>query len=199
MANQPMTQRPHSLEDDLHGLKEGWVWFLVLGIALVILGIVAISSAFITTLVTVTVLGMLILAAGIAQVISAFWSPRWSGLFLSLLIGLLYVVVGFMLIDSPIQAAAGLTLLIAVFLIMGGIFRIASSMVLRFRHWGLSLLNGVISLMLGIIIWRHMLDEDHAFLWVIGIFVGIEILFSGAAWIAFALAAKNLSVQPRME
>ena len=176
----------------MYGLRSNWVWFLVLGIALVAIGIMAIGSAFITTLVAVTVFGMLILAAGIAQVITSFWSPKWSGLFLSLVLGLLYVVVGFMLIDSPIQAAAGLTLLIAVFLIVGGVFRIASSLALRFRYWGLNLLNGVISLMLGVIIWRHMLDEDQIYLWVIGIFVGIEILMSGASWIAFAMAAKNL-------
>ena len=192
MADLPQSPIQQAIEDDVRGLKSNWVWFLVLGIALVVIGIMAIGSAFITTLVAVTVFGMLILAAGIAQVITSFWSPKWSGLFLSLVLGLLYVVVGFMLIDSPIKAAAGLTLLIAVFLIVGGVFRIASSLTLRFRYWGLNLLNGVISLMLGVIIWRHMLDDEQIYLWVIGIFVGIEILMSGASWIAFAVAAKNL-------
>ena len=192
MAEQPQTSFPQAVEDDLYGLKKNWVWFLVLGIALCVIGLFAISTSFITTLITVTVFGMLILAAGIVQAVSAFSSPKWSGLFLSLVIGLLYIVVGLMLIDSPAQAAAGLTLLIAVFLMVGGVFRVASSLALRFRHWGLCLLNGIISLMLGVIIWRHLLGGELGALRVIGIFVGIEILLSGASWIAFALTAKNL-------
>ena len=63
---------------------------------------------------------------------------------------------------------------------------------MRFRHWGLCLLNGVISLLLGVVIWRHLLSGEIGALRVIGIFVGIEILLSGASWIAFAVAAKNL-------
>ena len=192
MATQPQNQLPQTIEDDHYGLKSNWVWFLVLGITLVVIGLLAISTSFITALITVTIFGMLILMAGIAQVISAFSSPKWAGLFLSLVLGLLYIVVGLMLIDSPAPAAAGLTLLIAVFLMVGGVFRIATALTMRFRHWGLCLLNGVISLMLGVIIWRHMLSGDLAALRVIGIFVGIEILLSGASWIAFAIAAKNL-------
>ena len=191
MADQPNPLQT-TQEDDLSGLRSGWVWFLVLGIALTLIGMFAISTAFITTLVTVTVFGMLILAAGIAQVISAFWSPKWSGLFLQLVLGLLYVVVGIMLVDSPIVAAAALTLLISVFLIVSGVFRIAASLTIRFRNWGLSLLSGVISLMLGVIIWKYLLEGNMNSLKVVGIFVGIEILLSGASWIAFALAAKNL-------
>jgi len=168
---------------------------LFLGIGLVALGIAAISSFFIaamTTLIAVTLLGIIILVGGIAQVISAFWSPKWSGLIVTLMLGILYIVVGFMLLDSPIQAAAGLTLLIAVFLIVGGVFRMAAALSMQFRHWGLYLLNGAISLILGVIIWKLMLDEEAAYLWVIGVFVGIEMIFAGAAWIAFALAVKNL-------
>ena len=191
MAQLPHHQS-HTIEDDHRGLRSNWLWFLVLGIVLTIIGLLAISTSFITTLITVTVFGMLILAAGIAQAISAFSSPKWSGLFLALVLGLLYIVVGFMLIDSPAQAATGLTLLIAVFLMVGGVFRIASALTIRFRHWGLYLLNGVISLMLGVIIWRHLLAGDLNSLRVIGIFVGIEILLAGASWIAFALAVKNL-------
>ena len=193
MAQLPHHQS-HTHEDDHQGLRSSWVWFLILGIVLTVIGLFAISTSFITTLVTITIFGMLILAAGIAQVISAFSSPKWSGLFLSLVLGLLYVIVGFMLIDSPTQGAAGLTLLIAVFLMVGGVFRIASALTIRFRHWGLYLLNGVISLMLGVIIWRHLLAGDLNSLRVIGIFVGIEILLAGASWIAFAIAVKNLPV-----
>lgn len=196
MSQQPTVNSSiQHLVEDHQGLKSGWCWYLFLGIGLLALGIAAISSSFVTvmtTLVAVTLLGILILVGGIAQIISAFWSPKWSGLIVTLMLGILYTVVGFMLLDSPIKAAAGLTLLIAVFLIVGGVFRMAAALAMRFRHWGLYLLNGAISLILGIIIWRLMLDDEAAYLWVIGIFVGIEMIFAGGAWIAFSLAVKNL-------
>ena len=84
MAEQPtLSPIQKVVNDDLRGLKSNWVWFLVLGIVLAVIGVFAISTSFITTLITITIFGMLILAAGIAQVISAFSSPKWSGLFLS--------------------------------------------------------------------------------------------------------------------
>lgn len=195
MAEQQQSMA-EQVADDLEGLKREWIWFLLLGLALVILGMVAIGSAFITTVATVIVVGIVLMAAGMAQVVTAFWSPKWSGLFLQLLFGLLYIVVGFMLADDPIGGARGLTLLMAVFLIVGGVFRIAAALSMRFRNWGWYLLNGAVSLILGIIIWRNLLvvDTEGApiYLWLIGIFVGIEIIFCGWSWVMFALGVKNL-------
>jgi uncharacterized membrane protein HdeD (DUF308 family) len=189
----PLTPRTviQDLKDDLEGLKREWYWFLILGVALVVIGTLAIGSAVITTLATVSVFGLLILAAGIAQVVTAFWSPRWSGVVLQLLFGLLYIVVGFMLVDEPIQGAVGLTLLLAVFLITGGLFRIAAALLMRFRNWGWSLLNGALSLLLGVIVWKYLLLEK-GYLWVIGVFVGVEMIFAGWTWIMFALSVRNL-------
>lgn len=191
MATQPPQPFFHDDAEDITGLRTNWFWFLILGVALVIIGLMAISFSFVATLAVVIVFGMLILAAGIVQIVSAFSLPKAKGMILHLLIGVLYTIVGLMLIDSPIAAAAGLTLLIAVFLMVGGVFRIAAALATRFRNWGLYLLNGVVSLMLGIIIWRHLLDEKE-FLWVIGVFVGVEMLFCGASWIAFAFSVRSL-------
>jgi uncharacterized membrane protein HdeD (DUF308 family) len=110
---------------------------------------------------------------------------------LQLLFGLLYIVVGFMLVDEPLQGAVGLTLLLAVFLITGGLFRIAASLLMRFRNWGWSLLNGALSLILGIVVWKYLLNAA-GFLWIIGVFVGVEMIFAGWTWIMFALTVRNL-------
>jgi uncharacterized membrane protein HdeD (DUF308 family) len=60
---------------------------------------------------------------------------------------------------------------------------------MRHYGWGWVLLNGVISLMMGLIIWRNLSQMS---LWVIGIFLGVDLLFAGWTWVMFALAAKNL-------
>lgn len=184
---------PHLHADDHVGLRREWVWFLILGIALVVMGMMAIGSAFVATLATVTVLGVLLLAAGIVQVVSSFWSPRWGGLFVHLLIGLLYAVTGFLVLECPVSAAAALTMLMAAFFIVGGLFRIAGALMVRFHGWAWDLLNGAITLLLGVIIWRNF---PEATFWVIGVFVGVEMIFAGWTWIMFSLLAKNLPHPP---
>jgi uncharacterized membrane protein HdeD (DUF308 family) len=77
---------------------------------------------------------------------------------------------------------------VAACLLVGGILRIVVSLVERFEGWGWSLLNGVVSLLLGAVIWRQW---PLSSLWFIGLFVGIEMLFSGLSWVMLALAVRS--------
>ena len=92
------------------------------------------------------------------------------------------------MIENPIAAAVGLTLVVAACLLIGGILRIVLSVAERFDGWRWVLLNGVISLFLGISIWRQWPLSGQ---WVIGLFVGIEILFSGLSWLMLGLAVHS--------
>jgi len=179
--------------DDLAALGKEWFWFLALGIGLVIGGIVAIMYPIIATFAFVKVLGLLLLIAGIVQAFSAFWAPNWSGRLLHIVIGILYVVVGVMLIDNPWESAEVLTVLMAAFLIVSGIFRIILPMQMRFHNWGWPVLNGFISLLLGILIWIQLPGVE---LWVIGLFLGIDFIFNGWAWIMFGLTVRQHAHAP---
>ena len=170
-------------------LRRSWAWFLLLGILLIILGVVAIGVAAATTVVSVLMFGWLILIGGVLQAGHAFWRRAWSGFFLDLLTGLLYVVVGMIMVGHPLASAMGLTLVIALALMFGGIFRIVVSIAVQFQHWPWVLLNGAISLLLGIAIWRQW---PLSGLWVIGLFVGIEMLFNGFALLMLGLTARRL-------
>ena len=121
--------------------------------------------------------------------VHAFSCAKWSGFFIDLLTGILYVVVGFMMIANPGESAAALTLLIAMFLMFGGIFRIVVAISTRYQHWGWLLLHGVVSLLLGISIWRQW---PLSGLWVIGLFVGIDMLLNGWSLVMLGLAAHKL-------
>jgi uncharacterized membrane protein HdeD (DUF308 family) len=103
--------------------------------------------------------------------------------------GVLYVVLGLLFVRQPIQAAEALTLLLACTLMVSGVFRIVGSLMHRFHQWGWILLGGVINLALGIMIW---LQWPFSGFWVIGLFVGIDMLFSGWTWIMLALRLKSL-------
>jgi uncharacterized membrane protein HdeD (DUF308 family) len=184
---------------ELHHLRNQWWCFLLLGIALVVLGSLCIIDPFVPTLASVIVLGFLLMAAGITQIVSSFWAGKWSGMLIHMLIGVLYVVVGYMMVDAPIINMVLITKFIAIFLIVSGVFRIISALVVRFPDWGWALLNGGVTLLLGIIINRQL---PEAALWVIGLFVGIEMLFNGWAWVMLALdlrvVARKSKEQIRM-
>jgi uncharacterized membrane protein HdeD (DUF308 family) len=170
-------------------LRRSWGWFLALGIVLVILGAIAIGSAFLMTIASVFFIGWLLIIGGVMEAVHAFWRKRWAGFFLDLLTGILYVVAGWMMVANPAQSALLLTLIIAMFLVFEGVFRIVASLAARYPHWGWVLLNGVISLLLGILIWRQWPVSG---LWVIGLFVGIEMLFNGWSLVMLSFAARNM-------
>jgi uncharacterized membrane protein HdeD (DUF308 family) len=176
------------LREELQHLREHWLLMLVLGIGLVLIGTFAIISSFIATLATVAFIGTLLLIGGVMQLVNAITGRSWRGFFIHLVIGVLYTVVGLLMMNHPIAAAAGLTLMLAAGFIAGGIIRIVFSAMERFHGWVWVMVNGFISLFLGVYIWRHFPESA---LWVIGIFVGIDLLFAGWSWIFLALGIRN--------
>ncbi len=170
-------------------LRRGWGWFLALGIALVLLGLIALSWSVLATIATVALFGWLLLVGGILSTVHAFMRRRWGGFFIELFAGILYGLVGMMMLANPLEAGLALTLLIAIFLMIGGIFRIVTALMVRFPHWMWMLLNGVISLLLGVMIWR---EWPVSGLWVIGLFLGIDLIFYGWSLIMLGLTVKSL-------
>jgi uncharacterized membrane protein HdeD (DUF308 family) len=157
---------------------------------MVVLGTFAIGYACLAEItVTATWLfGFLMIAGGIAEIINAFHAGRWSGTLIHLLLGVLYAVVGLMIVDQPESAAIQLTLIIAIFLILSGIMRIVFAISERFTGWGWVLLNGGITLWLGMLIYKQWPVSG---LWVIGLFIGIDLIFNGWAWIMLAIGLRS--------
>ena len=190
-ANRPEEEVPNLGQiacHELASLQEHWWAFLILGIGLVILGAIALSATPFVSVVTVALFGIIMVVGGIAQVVSAFWAGKWSGFMLQILLGILYVIVGYILMDRPVESAASLTLVIAAFLMVGGLIRIVVSMSERFAGWGWSLLNGIVTLLLGLLLYRQW---PLTGLVAIGMFVGIEMIFNGWYWIMLAIGLKR--------
>ena len=173
---------------ELYSVRDHWWCFLAMGIALVVIGSIAIATPFLMGLAAVVVFGFLMLAAGITQVVSSFWSGKWSGMLLHLLIGVLYMVVGFMIVDAPAENMLLLTKLIAIFLIVTGIFEVVGALAHRFHGWGWVLLNGCVTLLLGILINKGWPASAY---WVIGLFIGIEMIFNGWGWIMLSIGLQR--------
>jgi uncharacterized membrane protein HdeD (DUF308 family) len=173
---------------DLESLQESRLFLIGMGIALIVLGALAMGSSFITTLATVLVFGLLLLLGAAFQTVTAFWARRWKGFALHLVAGVLYFIAGVFLIENPMEGALGLTLLVAACLLGGGTLRVILSLVERFDGWGWVLLNGIVSVLLGAAIWMQW---PLSGLWIIGLFVGIEMLLSGVSWLMLGLAIRS--------
>lgn len=173
-------------------LSKNWGWFLVYGIALVVLGLVAISAAAFTTVVSVVFLGVLLCIGGIVVFVDSFcsWRDQTSSFVLHLLMAILYLIAGIFLILNPISAAISITLLLAIFYIALGVFRILGVISFRLPDWGWRLLGGLVALLLGILIFTHWPESS---LFIIGLFVGIDLLITGWTYISLSIAAKALT------
>src|SRR6185503_19628735 len=123
------------------------------GVALMVLGMIAVATATTTTLFSVILFGWLLFFGGIIQAVHAFWVRQWSGLLLQLLVGILNILVGLLIVANPGASAAALTLLLASFFIMGGVFRLLLTGREHVPGRGWSIFNGVINILLGLLIW----------------------------------------------
>jgi uncharacterized membrane protein HdeD (DUF308 family) len=173
-------------------VREHWLWFLVMGIALIVLGCIAIASSVAVTLLSVMIAGLVLLFGGLFQVIHALVRHRWSGFVVNLLAGVLYAAAGFLMVSKPAAAAVTLTLMIAMFLIVAGAFRLLIAFTAGLQHRGWLILNGVVATLLGLSIWAQWPISG---LWVIGLFIGIDLIFDGWSEVMLALSARTLSAQ----
>ena len=129
--------------------------------------------------------------AGVATIVSSFWIGKWSGFLVQLLVGMIYIACGFVMTEKPVVTAVAMTIFIAVSFVVLGVFRSVGALVVRFPQWGWALLNGVITLVAGILIYRQLPFDA---LWVIGVLVGLEMFFNGWTWIMLALVLRRISL-----
>jgi uncharacterized membrane protein HdeD (DUF308 family) len=170
-------------------VRRNWGWFMALGIVQIVLGSIALGEVVLVTLASAVIFGWLLIIGGISSIVHAFVERKWGGFIIDLLTGLLYAVVGFMMVTNPGETAVTLTLIIAMFLMIGGVSRIVEALVSALPHRGWVLLNGVVTLVLGIMIWRKWPASSF---WVIGLFVGIEMLLYGWSLVMLAIVAKRI-------
>ncbi len=161
-------------------------WFLCLGAVLIVIGTIAIGSVELMTMVSVIFLGWLLIFGGLFEIIHGFARRAWGGFFINLMGGALYAVTGILMVTHPEVAAVTLTLMIAMLLIVAGTFRIFVAFSTPMHHRGWLILNGAISLLLGFSI---MSWWPASGLWVIGLFIGIDMIFDGWTEVMLALSS----------
>lgn len=173
------------------GIGSNWGWWVALGVALLVVGGIALMNLLTATAVSVFFVGVMMIVGGIAEIVFAFSTARGQmGRFLLwLLLGVLYLVAGVFTLRNPALATVLLTLLIAASLIAVGVLRIAGAVGLRPAHgWGWLLASGILTLLVGVVIGLGWPTNS---LWILGLFLGIDLVFSGASYAAFGLMLRR--------
>jgi uncharacterized membrane protein HdeD (DUF308 family) len=174
-----------------NALHEHWKLYLAEGIALVVLGVIAILIPPIATLAVTIVLGWLFLVSGVIGLFTTFWMRQAPGFWWSLISAVLAVVVGGLLLTRPVSGALSLTIVVVVFFVIEGV----ASIMFALEHkrelsgrWGWMLMSGIIDLALAVLVFAGLPSTAA---WAIGLLVGINMVFGGSALIAMALHARN--------
>lgn len=189
MASLSTFQNPFSATPDLHPLHVKWGWIIALGAVYLVTGVIALGSVVMATVASVFIVGIMMFIAGISEVINAFQVRGWGQFLLWLLLGILYIVAGFVTFENPLLAAAVLTLLLGAALVASGIMRIILAFSMKGSvAWGWVLLSAAITLLLGLIILAHWPVSS---LYVLGIFLGIDLIMAGVGWISLGWALKG--------
>ena len=184
-----MDNGPMDVEVVQDSLKRNWGWLLGLGILFVILGCIGLGMLVGLTIASVLFLGILFIIGGFLQLIDVIKTKHWKGVFWHALIAILYIVGGGIIIYDPLLASTVITAVIAGILIVIGVTRFIMAIVLRHtRGWAWLLLAGIIAIALGVMI---LTQWPWSGLWVIGMFIAVELLVNGWTYIFLALAARS--------
>jgi uncharacterized membrane protein HdeD (DUF308 family) len=170
-------------------VRKSWVWFLLIGILLMVLGATCIVKAQTATTFSILVLGWILMISGVFWLINSFLAIASPMFFLFLLSALIRGGIGYLLIRHPNAGAEGVTMLLAVLFIVGGLFRTAGASVIKFPWWGWTVLSGIVAVVLGVYL---LANWPVASTFFVGIVIGVDLLFDGGALMAFGAAIRSL-------
>lgn len=169
--------------------RKGWGWFLILGVLLLALGTFAFIYAGVATITSMLTIGVLMAIGGIAHIALAFRGDGWKNVLLLVLGSVFYLLAGALIFINPVLASSILTLMIAASLLAVGAVRIWFGIKVKpAQGWGWLVLAGAITLLLGLVI---ALGWPSNSLFIIGMFLAVDLMMQGWSYIAFGLAMRT--------
>ncbi|HEX7158902.1 MAG TPA: HdeD family acid-resistance protein [Edaphobacter sp.] len=165
-------------------------WSIALSILLIVVGFLALVHPGVSGLGMTLFVGWLLIISGITHFVYAFKVHTAGRVLWEILLAIVYVVAGIYLIWHPLDGLVTLTLALVFYLFFEGIFELSLAFQLRpHPGWGWTLFDGIITILLGFLIWRHWPSSS---VWAIGTLVGISMLFSGFSRLMLSMAAKRV-------
>ena len=160
-------------------VKRYALWYLIEGVLLVVVGILAIIYPVITSAAVVVLLGWLLIISGVLQGLSLIGARHVPHFWLQLISVILAVLVGLLFLRDPAQGMLTIALLLIVFFMMEGISKVVFALTIRpVPNWGWVLASGLVGILLALILWANL---PVTAVWLIGLLLGINLISVGAA------------------
>lgn len=160
-----------------------------LGVVTLILGFLAIMAPMFAGALIAVMVGVLVLVTGIFRVVWAFHARTLGHGVILLLLGGLTVLCGGLMVTDPIFASGVLTILLTIYFVVEGVSElIAGFQAPAESGRGMILLDGMLSLLLGILIW---IQYPLSGAWAIGILFGIKLIFIGLTMLMLGKAINR--------
>ena len=174
-------------------VRRHWVLFLIQGVVMVILGLLAAASPFIATLAVETFVGWLFLTGGFVGLAVLLTTRNVPGFVWALISALLAILIGIFLLRRPFVGLESLTIALVVFFAVHGVVQILKSLAHRqlfVRSWLWTAISGIADLMLvGLII----VGWPGSVAWSLGLLIGINLFMSGLALVMTAIACRSVN------
>ena len=170
-------------------IRSRWVWFVLLGLVLMVAGAVSIALPALTTIAAERILATVLCLGGIAQIIQASKVANWLGFMWHLLLGVFATIGGVLIYIDSLYGVVAITILIAVIFAVLGVSQIAFALkVRRMAAWQWFLVSGAIALVVAALL-PMRLPYSHSF--TPATIAGISLLFTGWAYVAISLASRD--------
>ena len=170
-------------------LRQKWGWFLALGLLLLAFGLIAAANLLIATVASVFWVGIMMIAGGVLAIFHAFSVRTWGSTILGVLAGLLYAVAGIFVFVNPAVATAAITITVGLLLVVVGLVRLVIGLQERTTEgWGWVVIGGLITALAGVVIVAGWPGNS---IWVLGIFLVVDLLTQGVTYTALALSLKK--------
>ena len=161
----------------LDGIKKNAGLTVVCGVILIVAGLLAIMSPLVAGLSLTIMVGAMLAVSGIGQCFLAFRAGAFGQGLMVLIIGVLMAFAGLYMMTQPLSGLASITLILVAYLVATGLFEIIAALQIRpAQGWGWELFNGIVTLLLGVMLWRQF---PLSGVWAIGILFGVKMILSG--------------------
>ena len=165
-------------------------WNIVAALLFIVLGLFAIIEPAMAVTGIALLLGWLLILGGVAHFIGTLKGGSARRIFFQILSAIAFVLGGLYILTHPLLAIGTLTALLAVVIFAAGVFDIVTYLRLQREHpSGWMLLNGIVALLLGALIWAQWPSSSA---WAIGTLVGVNLLMTGVTRLMFGVAGRRL-------
>ncbi len=178
-------------ETALQTVKKASGWSIALGVLMILVGMLAILSPLVAGVFAVYIVAWTAIINGVVQLVYGFRAHVGGKMVLEVLLGLLYIAAGVFILIHPAGGLLALTLVIACFLLIYGVFALVLAFQLRpHKGWGWVLFDAILTILLGILIWRHWPVNSA---WIVGTLLGISFISSGVSRLMLSMAVRKVA------